>query len=48
VDEATSARVARELRNAGWPDVRALVGGWRAWLDAGLPVDTKEDVVPTT
>jgi len=39
--------VARELRGAGWTDVRALVGGWRAYLDAGLPVESKEDVVPS-
>jgi len=39
--------VARELRDAGWPDARALVGGWSAWLDAGLPVEPKEDEVPS-
>ncbi|HJR67311.1 MAG TPA: rhodanese-like domain-containing protein [Gemmatimonadaceae bacterium] len=33
--------MARELRAAGWPDARPLVGGWRAWLDAGLPTDPK-------
>jgi 3-mercaptopyruvate sulfurtransferase SseA len=30
--------VALALRQAGWTHARALVGGWRAWLDAGLPV----------
>jgi 3-mercaptopyruvate sulfurtransferase SseA len=42
VDEATSARVARRLRAAGWPKARALVGGWRAWRDAGLPVKARD------
>jgi 3-mercaptopyruvate sulfurtransferase SseA len=31
--EATSARVARELIQRGMTDVRALEGGWQAWLD---------------
>jgi 3-mercaptopyruvate sulfurtransferase SseA len=43
MDEATSARVARELRRAGWRKARALVGGWRAWRDEGLPVEPKEE-----
>jgi 3-mercaptopyruvate sulfurtransferase SseA len=30
--------VAHELQQAGWTQARALVGGWQAWLDAGLPV----------
>jgi 3-mercaptopyruvate sulfurtransferase SseA len=31
--------VALELRRAGWPKARALVGGWKAWQEAGLPVE---------
>jgi 3-mercaptopyruvate sulfurtransferase SseA len=42
MDEATSARVARQLREGGWPNARALVGGWRAWQEAGLPVEPKD------
>jgi hypothetical protein len=34
--------VARELRHAGWPLARALVGGLAAWQAAGLPVGSKE------
>jgi 3-mercaptopyruvate sulfurtransferase SseA len=30
----TSARAALALRRAGWPRARALVGGWKAWLEA--------------
>jgi 3-mercaptopyruvate sulfurtransferase SseA len=30
--------VAHELRKAGWSRAYAFVGGWQAWLDAGLPV----------
>jgi 3-mercaptopyruvate sulfurtransferase SseA len=33
--------VARELRKAGWKKARALVGGWNAWNEAGLPVAQK-------
>jgi 3-mercaptopyruvate sulfurtransferase SseA len=47
VDEATSTRAVRELRKAGWPNARALLGGWQAWQDEGLPVETKNDVVPS-
>jgi 3-mercaptopyruvate sulfurtransferase SseA len=46
MDEATSTRAVRELRKAGWPNARALVGGWQAWQEEGLPVEPKEDVVP--
>jgi 3-mercaptopyruvate sulfurtransferase SseA len=34
--------VVRELRRAGWTNARALVGGWRAWQDQGLPVRPKD------
>lgn len=30
--------MAHELQRAGWHRARALVGGWQAWRDAGLPV----------
>jgi rhodanese-related sulfurtransferase len=30
--------VARELRQAGWENARALMGGLAAWQAAGLPV----------
>lgn len=36
-DEKTSGRVAKELKQAGWSDVRALIGGWNAWEAAGMP-----------
>jgi 3-mercaptopyruvate sulfurtransferase SseA len=35
--------VARKLREGGWPKARALVGGWRAWQEAGLPLEPKEE-----
>jgi 3-mercaptopyruvate sulfurtransferase SseA len=41
VNEATSARVALELRRAGWRRTRALEGGWNKWGDAGLPVEPR-------
>jgi 3-mercaptopyruvate sulfurtransferase SseA len=46
MDEATSVRATRELRKAGWTKARALVGGWRAWQNAGLPVEPKDEAVP--
>lgn len=30
--------MALELRKAGWPKAVALIGGWQAWGEAGLPV----------
>jgi 3-mercaptopyruvate sulfurtransferase SseA len=33
--------VAQELRQAGWSNARALIGGWNAWQDTGLPVEPK-------
>jgi 3-mercaptopyruvate sulfurtransferase SseA len=33
--------VAQELRRAGWTRARALIGGWNAWLENGLPIEKK-------
>ena len=30
------------LRNAGYENVRVLDGGWRAWVDAALPIEAGE------
>jgi 3-mercaptopyruvate sulfurtransferase SseA len=38
--------VARELRRAGFRDVRILKGGLSGWADAGLPFDAKTVVAP--
>jgi 3-mercaptopyruvate sulfurtransferase SseA len=35
--------VAQELRQAGWVNARALIGGWNAWQAAGLPVEPKPE-----
>lgn len=40
-NDRTSVHVAGELRQAGWPRARALVGGWDAWQEAGLPRELK-------
>jgi len=37
--------VARTLLDAGWTDVRALVGGFDAWRTAGYPVQAKTNEV---
>jgi 3-mercaptopyruvate sulfurtransferase SseA len=42
MDEETSARVARELRKAGWKKARALIGGWGGWIAAGLPLESPQ------
>ncbi|MEX2179523.1 MAG: hypothetical protein WD801_12485 [Gemmatimonadaceae bacterium] len=36
--------MARLLRIAGWPQARALVGGWRGWVNAGMPVEPRPPV----
>ncbi|HUG37121.1 MAG TPA: trypsin-like peptidase domain-containing protein, partial [Candidatus Limnocylindrales bacterium] len=45
-DEATSARVARDLRKMGFKDVKILKGGLGAWTNAGLPIETRTDISP--
>jgi len=40
-DESTSGRAAQVLVAAGFKQVRALKGGWLAWLKAGGPVEFK-------
>jgi hypothetical protein len=42
--EHTSVRVTRELQKAGWRGARALVGGWKRYLELDLPVEEKEHV----
>ncbi|HEX5064801.1 MAG TPA: cation:proton antiporter [Myxococcota bacterium] len=37
-NEETSGRAARDLKRRGFTRARALVGGWKAWQEAGLPV----------
>ncbi|HYO48264.1 MAG TPA: hypothetical protein VEW94_00325 [Chloroflexia bacterium] len=34
--------MAQELKRAGWPNARALAGGWEAWQAAGMPVEKRE------
>jgi sodium/hydrogen antiporter len=40
-NEETSLRATGELQRAGWSRARALVGGFAAWREAGLPVEQK-------
>jgi rhodanese-related sulfurtransferase len=35
------SRIARELREKGYANVEALEGGYAAWKDAGLPLETR-------
>ena len=42
-NEETSSRVVQQLKQAGWPNARALIGGWKAWQAAGLPIEPKTD-----
>lgn len=46
--EETSSRAVKVLLNYGWKDVHALVGGFDAYLDAGLPVEPVSRAVPAT
>ena len=34
-----SALAADNLQKMGYPNVFSLAGGWRAWTEAGLPVE---------
>ncbi len=33
--------MAQELADRGWKNVHPLYGGFDAWVEAGLPVDSK-------
>jgi hypothetical protein len=35
--------VARELISAGWPNARAIIGGWTAWQGARRATQPKPD-----
>jgi membrane protein DedA with SNARE-associated domain/rhodanese-related sulfurtransferase len=43
-NEVSAAKVARDLRRAGFRNVRPLLGGIDAWIAAGLPVERQADV----
>ena len=36
--------MARDLRKAGFKDVKILKGGLGAWTNAGLPIETRTDI----
>lgn len=38
--------MALALRKAGWTKARALVGGWAAWQEVGLPVEPRPEAAP--
>jgi membrane protein DedA with SNARE-associated domain/rhodanese-related sulfurtransferase len=38
-NEVSAAKVAQELQRAGFRNVRPLLGGIEAWIEAGLPVE---------
>ncbi len=46
--EEASNQAAQVLKKHGWNDVHKLVGGFNAYLEAGLPVDPVSNVVPAT
>lgn len=43
-EEATSARVAKDLRKLGFKHALVLKGGMGAWTNAGLPIETRTDI----
>jgi rhodanese-related sulfurtransferase len=45
-NERSSAQTAQMLLDAGWPDVRPLVGGFDAWARAGYPLQAKVNEMP--
>jgi rhodanese-related sulfurtransferase len=46
--DETSAQAAQVLRKNGWNDVHKLVGGFDAYLEAGLPVEPVSRSIPAT
>ena len=46
--EETSNQAAQVFKKHGWNDVHKLVGGFNAYLEAGLPVDPVSNAVPAT
>lgn len=46
--EASSALVAQELSSLGLKNVHPLHGGFRAWLEADLPLEPKERETKTS
>jgi len=46
--EESSAQAAKVLLKHGWNDVHKLVGGFDAYLEAGLPVEPVSRAVPAT
>jgi 3-mercaptopyruvate sulfurtransferase SseA len=45
--EEASSRMAAALRAKGWPDARALDGGFSGWQSSGYPLEDKVDTRPT-
>lgn len=45
--EQLSVRAVLELKKQGVENTAALVGGWDAWVKAGLPVEGTNDIMPT-
>ena len=37
-----SALAADSLRKMGYTNIRSMAGGWRAWLEAGGPIEEKQ------
>lgn len=46
--EEKSAQAVKVLLKSGWNDVHKLVGGFTAYLEAGLPVEPVTKAVPAT
>ncbi|OGR26586.1 MAG: hypothetical protein A2X83_08655 [Desulfuromonadales bacterium GWD2_54_10] len=46
--EEASNQAAQMFQKHGWNDVHKLVGGFNAYLEAGLPVDPVTQAIPAT
>jgi len=46
--EENSSQAAQILLKHGWKDVHTLVGGFDAYLEAGLPVEPVTKAIPAT
>jgi len=46
--DENSTRAVQQMQNHGWDDIHRLVGGFDAYLEAGLPVEAVTKSIPAT
>ena len=46
--DVISIEASRQLQKHGWKNIRVLEGGFKAYLEEGLPVEPIKNVLPAT